>query len=118
MHNYIIVNKLTQHPGFADLFDQRNLLTKITLNVLANDDTPFLNDFCEGGHHNAEKVEKVLVWNPTNALLNIICTREINNNYKVLWKKKNTPKIKLITFTDEISNGTLILFMNIISNIS
>lgn len=78
MYNYIIINKLAKNPLFIHSMNQRNLATELTLNALAEDDALFHSDVCGGGH-STEKVEKMIIWASTNALLNNFCARENNS---------------------------------------
>ena len=75
LYNYIIINKLAKDPVFVHSINQRNLATELTLNALTDDDALFYNDFCGSGH-SSEKLERMIVWASTNALLNNFCARE------------------------------------------
>ena len=73
--------------------NQRRLSMYITLDVLANDKLLFHVDSC-GEDHIIEKIEKMIVWSSSNALLNHFCSKENDNiTYKKLSKKR-----KLQTF--------------------
>ena len=55
----------------------------------------FYVDSCGEGH-SIEKIEKMIVWSSSNALLNNFCCKENDNvTCKKLSKKKKTPNIQL-----------------------
>ena len=67
----------------------------ITLDILANNELLFHVDSC-GECHSIEKIEKMIVWSFSNALLNNFCSKENDNiTCKKLSKKKKTSNIQL-----------------------
>ena len=93
LYNYIVINKLVKNPSFLHSMNQRKLSMYITLDVLANDEFLFHVDSCDEGH-SIEKIEKMIVWSSSNALLNNFCSRENDN----ITCKKLSKKRKLQTF--------------------
>ena len=78
LYNYIVINKLEKNPSFLHLMNQRKLSMYITLDVLANDELLFhVDSFGEG--HSIEKIEKMIIWSSSNALLNNFCSKENDN---------------------------------------
>ena len=65
----------------------------ITLDVLAYDELLFRIDSCGDGHI-IEKIEKMIVWSSSNALLNNFCNKENDN----ITCKKLSKKRKIQTF--------------------
>ena len=93
LYNYIVINKLVKNPSFLHSMNQRKLSMYITLDVLANDELLFHVDLCGEGHR-IEKIEKMIVWSSSNALLNNFCSKENDN----ITCKKLSKKRKLQTF--------------------
>ena len=90
MYNYIVINKLTQNPEFAKSINQRNVATEISLNVLEDNDAFLPMNNCDNDH-SIDKIQKMLLWASTNALLNNFCAKEndfINQNKKSVKKRK------------------------------
>lgn len=77
MYNYIITNKLTQEPIFQKAYNQRTLVMEATYKALRDDETLLSTDICEDGHQ-SQKLEKMIIWASTNALLNNYCSKENN----------------------------------------
>lgn len=96
MHNYIVVNKLTQYPEFLKSLNQRNLATDFSMNALTDNDIVFPNDCCDDGH-STEKTVKMLLWASSNTLLNNYCQKE---NDELNQSKKSGKKRKLQTLTN------------------
>lgn len=94
MYNYIVINKLLNLPAFRHHTSQRNLATEMTIIALGDDDALFPSDFCDNGH-NTGKVEKMIVYASTNAILNNYCAKE--NNIVACNKKNKGTKRKLQT---------------------
>ena len=88
MYTYVIVNKLTQHPQFNNI-NQRSVATKITLDILTDDDVLFPMDTCDAGH-NTETTAKWIVWSSINTLLKNYCKKENN----ILAEKKVKSAVK------------------------
>ena len=78
LYNYIIINKLVKNPSFLHSINQRKLSMYITLEVLANDELLFHVNSCGEGH-SIEKIEKMIVWSSSNALLNNFCNKKNDN---------------------------------------
>lgn len=95
LYNYIVINKLTQHPEFLKSANQRNVATQISMDVLVDADIFFQNDCCDAAH-STQKIIKMLVWASSNALLNNYCTKE---NDAINQNKKSGKKRKLQTLT-------------------
>lgn len=89
MYNYIVINKMAQDPQFHKIINQRIVASEVTLNILADDDALLPEDSCHAGH-NTEKIEKMIVWASTNALMNNYCSKE--NNAIAERKTTNTGK--------------------------
>ena len=91
-YNYIVINKLVKNPSFLHSMNQRKFSMYITLDVLANNELLFhVDSFGEG--HSIEKIEKIIMWSPSNALLHNFCCKENDNiTCKKLSKKKGNFK--------------------------
>ena len=88
LSNYVVIDKLIKDHSFLHSLNQRKLAMHITLNVLADNELLFNVNTCDEGH-NIEKIQRMIVWSTTNALLNNFCSREnINITIKKLSKKK------------------------------
>lgn len=70
--SYFVINKLTKHSDFRQNDKQHNLAMDVILNVLADNEVMYSSDFCDGGHC-TEKIEKMVLWACSNALLNNYC---------------------------------------------
>ena len=95
IHNYIVINKLTQHPEFIKSLIPKNIATEITLNVLLDNDAFLPMNNCDNGH-NIEKIQRMLLWASTNTLLNNFCAKE---NDLINRSKNSGKKRKLQTLT-------------------
>lgn len=95
MYNYIAVNKLTENPDFTHSLNQRNVATEITMKILAYNDVFLSMNSCSN-EHSIDKVQKMIVWASTNALLNNFCRKE---NDLLHQSKKSGKKRKLQTLT-------------------
>ena len=93
MYNYIVINKLTQNPEFAKAVNQRNVATEISLHVLEDNNAFLPMNNCDNDH-SIEKIQRMLLWASTNALLNNFCVKE---NYFIDQNKKFGKKRKLQT---------------------
>lgn len=103
MYNYIVINKMTKHPNFHQLSNQRIAATTITFNILADEDALFPEDLCASGH-STEEVTKKILWASTNAMLNNYCSKENNclaENKMVMTGKKR----KLETLTKPVKKN-------------
>ena len=87
LYNYIVINKLVKNPSFLHSMNQRKLSMYMTLGVLANDELLFHVDSC-GECHSIEKIEKMIVWSSSNALLNNFYSKENDNITCILRHKK------------------------------
>ena len=88
LYNYIVINKLVKNPSLLHSLNQRKLSMHITLDVLANDELLFHVNSCGEGP-SIEKIEKMIVWSFSNALLNNFCNKENDNiTCKKLSKKR------------------------------
>lgn len=89
LYNYITVNKLTAYLQFIHSLNQRNVATEITINILADHDAFLPTNNCDNDH-SINKIQKMLVWASTNALLNNFCAKENDNidESKVTGKKR------------------------------
>lgn len=65
MYNYLVINKLTQHPKFIKSLHPRNIATEITLNVILDNDAFLFMNNCDDGHR-IDKIQKMLLWALTN----------------------------------------------------
>lgn len=77
MYNYIVIQKLVQLPAFRNAVSQRNVATQLTLSALTDADLLFASDMCDNGH-STEKIEYMVVYSSTNAILNNYCNK-VNN---------------------------------------
>ena len=97
MYTYIVVNKMAKDAQFHKIPNQRLVASTITLNLLTDDEALLPTDSCDAGH-STEKIEKMVIWASTNALLNNYCSKE--NNSLAEKKIANTgKKRKLKTLT-------------------
>ena len=96
LYNYAVVSKLTKESSFLHSQNQRKIAMLITFNILADYDLLFQVDSCDEGH-NMEKIERMILWSSSNALLNNFCAKENINIAikKSLSKKKKTTNIWL-----------------------
>lgn len=75
-HSYVVVKQLATQPDTLLMPEQRQVVTKLTLQLLANEE-PSDFDVCESGH-TSEAVLKHIVWCSTNILLKNLCGK-LNN---------------------------------------
>ena len=93
LYNYIVITKLIEKPEFTKSLYQRNLATEISLNVLLDNDAFLPLNNCENGHC-IGKIQKMILWASTNALLNNFCSRE--NDRLVAEKSEKSGKKRKI----------------------
>ena len=101
MYNYIAVNKLTADPDFTHVLNQRNVTTEITMKILADNDVFLPINDC-GNEHSIDKVQEMLVWASTNALLNNFCSKEndLLHRSKKSGKKKEASDVNRVIIFD------------------
>ena len=95
LYNYIVISKLTENPEFSKFPNHRNVATEMSLNVLLDNDALLPMNNCDNGH-STDKLQRMLLWASTNALLNNFCVKE---NDLINQSKTSAKKRKLQTLT-------------------